>query len=79
MISVDKLITLMKAKNISIYQLKTHKIIGSATFDNIRTGAKMGGRGNGCKNVDTKTINEICKFLECQPGDIMEYIPEETE
>ncbi|RAZ95526.1 transcriptional regulator, partial [Klebsiella oxytoca] len=23
-------------------------------------------------------ISRICKFLECQPADIMEYVPEET-
>ena len=33
---------------------------------------------NGSGNVDTRTINKICKLLHCQPGDIMEYV-EETE
>lgn len=27
--------------------------------------------------VDTETINRLCEVLNCQPGDIMEYIPEE--
>lgn len=26
------------------------------------------------KRVDTETINRLCAFLDCQPGDIMEYI-----
>ena len=25
------------------------------------------------ENVTTDTINRICEFLECQPGDILEY------
>lgn len=26
--------------------------------------------------VKLETINEICKVLDCQPGDILEYIPD---
>ena len=29
-------------------------------------------------NVDVSTINKICKLLDCQPADIMEYIPDEN-
>ena len=28
--------------------------------------------------VDTKTIEDMCKWLHCQPSDIMEYIPNTT-
>lgn len=28
-------------------------------------------------NVNTEVISKICAALDCQPGDIMEYIPEE--
>lgn len=28
-------------------------------------------------NVDTRTINKLCRLLNCQPGDIMEYVPDE--
>lgn len=31
------------------------------------------------ESVTTDTIAKICKFLDCQPGDIMEYVPEGTE
>ena len=27
----------------------------------------------------TDTINRLCKLLNCQPGDIMEYVPDEEE
>lgn len=27
------------------------------------------------EDVHTKTIGKICKLLNCQPGDIMEYVP----
>ena len=31
------------------------------------------------KAVRFSTLETICKALECQPGDILEYQPEETE
>lgn len=31
------------------------------------------------KNVNVSTILELCKLLDCQPGDIMEYVPEEKD
>jgi len=30
------------------------------------------------QRVNTDTLNALCKLLECQPGDIMEYV-EDTE
>ena len=31
----------------------------------------------GKHHVDTRTIENLCAYLHCQPGDIMEYIPDE--
>ena len=31
------------------------------------------------KAVKLATLNEICKALDCQPGDILEYRPDEEE
>ncbi|EEK83636.1 hypothetical protein bcere0010_27630 [Bacillus cereus ATCC 4342] len=31
------------------------------------------------KAVRFSTLEAICKALECQPGDILEYRPEDTE
>nr|WP_275450071.1 helix-turn-helix transcriptional regulator [Acetobacterium woodii] len=30
------------------------------------------------KIVQTDTIDKLCKALQCQPGDIMEYLEEEN-
>lgn len=30
-------------------------------------------------NIDTRTINKLCKLLDCQPGDIMEYVEDSAE
>ncbi len=29
------------------------------------------------KGVRFSTLEQICRILECQPGDILEYIPDE--
>ena len=29
------------------------------------------------KAVKISTLNSICKALDCQPGDILEYVPDE--
>lgn len=31
------------------------------------------------KGLNTETINRICIALNCQPGDIMEFVPSEEE
>ena len=37
-------------------------------------------KNNKAKAVRFSTLNSICEILECQPGDILEYIEdEETE
>ena len=28
------------------------------------------------RNVNVSTIMDLCRLLNCQPGDIMEYIPD---
>lgn len=66
-ISYNKLSVLLADKGISIYKLKTDKVIGTATIDKIR-------KNEG--HIDTRTIESLCKYLKCQPGDLMEYIEE---
>jgi len=31
------------------------------------------------KAIKISTLNNICKALDCQPGDILEYVPDEGE
>lgn len=35
-------------------------------------------KNNKAKAVRLSTLNAICKALNCQPGDILEYVPEEV-
>ncbi len=36
-------------------------------------------KNNKAKAVRLSTLNAICKALQCQPGDILEYIEENVE
>lgn len=36
-------------------------------------------KNNKAKAVRLQTLDAICKTLDCQPGDILEYVPDETE
>ena len=30
-------------------------------------------------NVNMSTINQLCKLFDCQPGEILEYIPDTAD
>lgn len=36
-------------------------------------------KNNKAKAVRFSTLEAICKALDCQPGDILEFVPEETK
>ena len=31
------------------------------------------------KLLTQKALNKVCTLLDCQPGDILEYVPDETQ
>lgn len=67
MISYKKLLQLCEERNINSYTMKKNKIIGQAAWISLKEG----------KDVRVSTINALCKYLDCQPGDLLEYIPDE--
>lgn len=69
-ISYNKLLKLFDQKGVTSYTItKKDKIIGQATWKKIHE--------NG--HIDTRTIETLCKYLDCQPGDIMEYVQDGTQ
>lgn len=36
-------------------------------------------KNNKAKAVRLSTLEAICKALDCQPGDILQYVPDEEE
>ncbi|MBO5627724.1 MAG: helix-turn-helix transcriptional regulator [Aeriscardovia sp.] len=64
----DKLFSLLKEKGYSTYKIRQEKLIGQGTLTAIK---------NGTGGLDAKTIARLCEKLDCQPGDLMEYVKEE--
>lgn len=60
----DKLLNIFKDRGITSYTIKKENIIGQASYKKIKDGG----------DIDTRTISKLCKYLECQPGDILEYV-----
>ena len=69
MIKYDKLFELMKEKGITSYTLKKDNLVGQQTLTNLRHPERERG-------LDHRSINKLCKALNCQPGDLMEYVPD---
>lgn len=66
MIKYDKLFKLLDEKNITTYYIRKNKITGEATLTKLRNN----------EPVNTMTIDKFCSILNCQPGDLMEYVPD---
>ena len=67
-IKYDKLFALMEEKKIKKNHLRTHS--EHRIYSRVIESMLKGG------NVDMVTINKLCAILECQPGDILEYVPD---
>lgn len=65
-----KLFKLLEEKGISTYYLRQNKIMGQQTYYNLK---------NGKGNLGTETLEKLCCLLNCQPGDLMEYIPDNSQ
>ena len=66
-IKYEKLFALMKEKGLTTYRIRQENIISQSALTAIKNG----------KSVTTDTIAKLCKVLNCQPGDIMEYEEEQ--
>lgn len=66
-ISYKKLLQQMENQNLTTYKIRKEKIISESTMQNIRVG----------KGISTDAIGRLCEALHCQPGDLMEYVPDE--
>ena len=63
-ISYAKTLALLESKGKTLYSLRKDKVVGTATVEKLR-------KDEG--NLDTRSIDRLCEYLDCQPGDLMEY------
>lgn len=69
-IKYDKLLKLLEDQGYNSYRLKKEGILGQATYYAVKKGT--GG-------LDHRSINNLCKVLKCQPGDLMEFVDDPIE
>lgn len=60
----------MADRKVSLNELAKRVGISNVNLSNLKTGK--------VKAVRFSTLDAICKELKCQPGDILEYRPEDT-
>lgn len=65
MISFDRLWKTMEQRHITTYQLRERCGIDSKTVRRLKSN----------ENMETKTLNKLCAFLNCRLEDIAEFIP----
>lgn len=70
-INFNKLQRIMEERNIKKFDLR------KAGFNPNIIDKVLSGNLDKGKRVDTETIDRLCEFFKCQPGDIMEYVEED--
>ena len=59
----------LKKKGYSSTRIREEKLIGQSHLQQLRRG----------ELVSWKILNIICSLLECQPGDLIEYVEKQAE
>lgn len=59
----------LKKAGYSSTRLRNEKLLGESYMQQLRRG----------ELVSWKAIETVCRLLECQPGDLLEYIPDSIE
>lgn len=54
----------LKSVGYTTYKIRKEKLLGEATLQKIRQG----------EPVSWDNIATVCRILDCQPGDIIEYV-----
>lgn len=69
MISYSPLWKTMEARGASTYTLQVKGGISSSTIRRIKAN----------ESVSTNTLDALCKILDCEISDVVEYVPDTTE
>ena len=56
----------LKERGYNTTRIRREKLLAESTLQAIRTG----------KMVSIENISRICSMLQCQPGDLLEYVEE---
>ena len=64
MFKFDKLFITMDKKGVSTYRLREECILDSKTIRRLRAN----------ENIEMKTLNKICTYLDCKIEDVVEFV-----
>lgn len=59
----------LKKAGYTSYKLEHDGLISTSTATRLRRG----------RGISTKTLDTLCSLLKCQPGDLLEWVPDEKE
>ena len=68
---IIRLDRVMADRKISVNDLAKELDMSNVNLSNLKTGKMKGMR--------FETMERICKALDCQPGDLFEYLPDEED
>lgn len=68
---ISRLDRMMADRKISLNNLAERVGIAPVNLSHIKTGKN--------KAIRYSTLNAICRELDCQPGDLIEYVPDDEE
>jgi putative transcriptional regulator len=58
----------LKNNNISTYYIRQHNLLSQSTLSKLNKSDT---------SITVNNLSVLCKLLKCQPGDILEYIPDD--
>ena len=59
----------LKEKGITTYQIRKEKLLSESTVQKLRAGI----------GVSWENLETLCRLLDCQPADLIEYVREPEE
>ena len=60
------IVSAMKEKGFNTYKIRTEKLLSESTVQKLRNGI----------GVSWDNLETLCRLLECQPSDLIEYVPD---
>ena len=58
------MLKLFDERKITSYTMKKDNVIGQASWKKIHEGG----------HIDTRTLDALCNYLDCQPGELLEFV-----
>lgn len=67
MIVFEDIMEMLSSRGWSSYRLRNEKILSESIMTRLRSK----------ESITTNTIDKLCELLDCQPGDLIHYVPDE--